>query len=241
AAAAVVAAAGGTDPDPGPGDGSLQDGVPVTGLSGGSGSQQFFTMAVPAGASNLVFTMSGGSGDADLYVRFGSAPSTGSWDCRPYKSGNNETCTFSAPQAGTYHVMVRGYSAFSGVSLVGNYDVGGGGGQTFWENTGNYNIVDKQTVESPSSVSGLSGNAPSNLEVDVNIVHTYKGDLIVNLVAPDGSTFLLHNGSGGSANNINQTYTVNASSESRNGTWKLRVYDRYNGDTGYINEWSLQF
>src|SRR5690606_23749532 len=105
AAAAVVAAAGGTDPDPGPGDGSLQDGVPVTGLSGGSGSQQFFTMAVPAGASNLVFTMSGGSGDADLYVRFGSAPSTGSWDCRPYKSGNNETCTFSSPQAGTYHVM----------------------------------------------------------------------------------------------------------------------------------------
>ena len=136
---------------------------------------------------------------------------------------------------------IFGYSAFSGVSLVGNYDVGGGGGQTFWENTSNYNIVDKQTVESPISVSGLSGNAPSNLKVDVNIVHTYKGDLIVNLVAPDGSTYLLHNGSGGGTDNVIGTYTVNASSESANGTWKLRVYDRYNGDTGYINEWSLQF
>ena len=103
------------------------------------------------------------------------------------------------------------------------------------------NIQDLQTTESPIAVSGRSGNAPSDLSVDVNIVHTYKGDLIVNLVAPDGSTYLLHNGSGGSANNINATYTVNASSEAANGTWKLRVYDRYNGDTGYINEWSLTF
>ena len=138
--------------------------------------------------------------------------------------------------------MLRGYTAFSGVSLVGNFDTGStGGGQSFWENTSNYNIRDRQTVESPIAVSGRSGNAPSDLSVDVDIVHTYKGDLIVNLVAPDGSTYLLHNGSGGSANNINATYTVDASSEAANGTWKLRVYDRYNGDTGYINAWSLTF
>ena len=242
AQAAVAAAAGGVvEPPPG-GGGSLQDGVAVTGLSGSSGSEQSFTLVVPAGASNLVFTTSGGTGDADMYVRFGSAPTTSTWDCRPYVGGNNETCTFSAPQAGTYHVMLRGYSAYSGVSLVGNYDTGGtGGGQSFWENTSNYNIYDRQTVESPITVSGRSGNAPSSLSVDVNIVHTYKGDLVVNLVAPDGSTYLLHNGSGGSANNIDATYTVNASSEAANGTWKLRVYDRYNGDTGYINAWSLSF
>ena len=242
AAAAVAAAGGGTPPPPPPGGGSLQDGVPVTGLSGASGSEQFFTLVVPAGSSNLTFQMSGGSGDADMYMRFGSAPTTSTWECRPYLNGNNETCTVASPQAGTYHVMLRGYSAFSGVSLVGNYDTGGGGGgQSFWENTSNYTIADLQTTESPITVSGRSGNAPSDLSVDVNIVHTYKGDLIVNLVAPDGSTYLLHNGSGGSANNINATYTVNASSEAANGTWKLRVYDRYNGDTGYINEWSLTF
>lgn len=242
AQAAVAAAAGGGGPGPGPGTGTLQDGVPVTGLSGGSGSEQFFTLVVPSGASNLVFQMSGGTGDADLYVRFGAQPTTGTWDCRPWLNGNNETCTITSPQAGTYHVMVRGYSSFSGVSLVGNYDTGsGGGGQAFWENTTNYQIRDRQTVESPIAVSGRSGNAPSDLSVDVDIVHTYKGDLVVHLVAPDGSTYLLHNGSGGSADDIHATYTVNASSEGANGTWKLRVYDRYNGDTGYIDRWSLEF
>lgn len=241
-AAVTAAAGGGNPPPPPPGGGSLTDGVPVTGLSGGAGSEQFFTLVVPSGSSNLSFAMSGGTGDADMYVRFGSAPTTSTWECRPYLNGNNETCTFAAPQAGTYHVMVRGYSSFSGVSLVGNFDTGGtGGGQSFWQNTSNYNIYDKQTTESPIAVSGRSGNAPSSLSVDVNIVHTYKGDLVVNLVAPDGSTYLLHNGSGGSADNIVATYTVNASSEAANGTWKLRVYDRYNGDTGYINSWSLTF
>lgn len=96
---------------------ALQNGQPVTNLSGAQNSERRFTVTVPAGASNLVIAMSGGSGDADLYVRFGSEPTTSAFDCRPYLNGNNETCTFAAPQAGTYHVMVRGFSAYSGVSL----------------------------------------------------------------------------------------------------------------------------
>nr|WP_268235916.1 proprotein convertase P-domain-containing protein [Arenimonas soli] len=75
----------------------------------------------------------------------------------------------------------------------------------------------------------------------MNIVHTYKGDLKVDLVAPDGSTYNLHNRSGGSADNIVGTYTVNLSSEALNGTWKLRVNDNAGGDTGYINSWSVTF
>ncbi|MEH1015279.1 proprotein convertase P-domain-containing protein, partial [Micromonospora sp. CPCC 206060] len=71
------------------------------------------------------------------------------------------------------------------------------------------------------------------------IVHTYIGDLVVTLVAPDGSTYALHNRTGGSADNINQTYTVNLSSEVRNGTWTLRVQDAASGDTGYIDNWTL--
>ena len=228
-------------PPPPPGDGTLEDGVPVTGISGGSGSQQFWTLQVPSGASNLSFQMSGGSGDADMYVNYGSAPSTSSYDCRPYLNGNNETCNMTAT-AGTWHVMLRGYTSFSGVNLVANYDSGGGGGgTTFFENTNNYTINSLQTVESPISVSGLSGNAPSDLEVSVRIIHTYQGDLIVDLVAPDGSTYRLHSGSGGGTDNLIGTATVNASSESASGNWRLRVYDRYNGDTGYIDEWSLQF
>ncbi len=226
--------------DPGPGPGVLSNGVPVTGLSGSAGTELRYTLTVPAGASNLVFQTAGGTGDADLYVQHGSAPTTSSYSCRPYLSGNNESCTVASPAAGTWHVMVRGYSAFSGVSLTGSYTAGGGGGQSFFENTADVQISDLQTVESPITVS-RSGNAPSNLKVAVRIIHTYRGDLVVNLVAPDGSTYLLHNGSGGSADNLIGTYTVNASSEVANGVWKLRVYDRYNGDTGYIDSWSLQF
>jgi subtilisin-like proprotein convertase family protein len=70
-------------------------------------------------------------------------------------------------------------------------------------------------------------------------VHTYIGDLIVELVARDGTAYSLHNRSGGSADNINQTYTVNLSPEPRKGGWKLRVQDRANQDTGYINSWTL--
>jgi hypothetical protein len=102
----------------------LSNGVPVTGISGAASSQQFWTMTVPAGASNLQFQTSGGTGDADLYVRFGSAPTTTTYDCRPYTGGNAETCTFATPSAGTWHVMLRGYAAFSGVTLTASYSTG---------------------------------------------------------------------------------------------------------------------
>jgi V8-like Glu-specific endopeptidase len=222
----------------------LQNGVPVTGLSGGSGSELRYTIDLPAGASNLNISIAGGSGDADLYVRFGSAPTTGSYDCRPYLGGNSESCPVSSPQAGTYHVMLRGYTSFSGVSLTASYSAGGGGGGgSFFENTSNVSIPDNNStgVTSSISVSGRSGNAPSDLRVGVNIVHTYIGDLIVDLLAPDGSVYNLHNRSGGGTDNINRSYTVNASSEAANGTWRLRVRDRARRDTGYIDAWSLQF
>jgi serine protease len=124
ALAAVNAAAGGG----GGGGTELQNGAPVSNLSGSTGAELRYTMAVPAGASNLQFQISGGAGDADLYVRFGSAPTTGAYDCRPYLDGNNETCSIPTPQAGTYHVLVRGFSAFSGVTLRGSFSTGGGGG-----------------------------------------------------------------------------------------------------------------
>src|SRR5690606_18947096 len=97
-------------------------------------------------------------------------------------------------------------------------------------------------VTSSITVSGRSGNAPSNAKVAVNIVHTYRGDLVIDLVAPDGSTYRLKNSSGtDSADNVNTTYTVNLSSEALNGTWKLKVQAVYSGDTGYINSWSITF
>lgn len=123
--AAVEAANPGSQP-PG-GENRLDNGVAKTGLSGAQNSQSRYTLQVPAGASNLSFAISGGSGDSDLYVRFGAEPTTSTYDCRPFRNGNNETCTISNVQAGTYNVMLVGYSAYSGVSLVANFDEPGTG------------------------------------------------------------------------------------------------------------------
>ncbi|EFL17373.1 S8 family peptidase [Streptomyces sp. C] len=112
---------------------------------------------------------------------------------------------------------------------------------TKFENTADYAVNDNATVESPVTVSGIAGNAPAALSVSVDIKHTYIGDLKVDLVAPDGSVYNLHNRSGGSADNIIRSYTVNASSEVANGVWKLRVNDNANIDTGKIDSWALQF
>ncbi|TDR42580.1 reprolysin family propeptide [Tahibacter aquaticus] len=228
--------------DGGPvGGGALTKGVAKTGQAAATNATLSYTLAVPAGATNLTFTTSGGSGDADLYVKFGSAPTDTVNDCKSTNSTNAETCTIAAPSAGTYYVAVKAYAAFSGLSIVGDYSTGGSGGVQTYSNATDYTISDNATVESPIAVSGRSGNAPSNASVSVNIQHTYQGDLKVDLVAPDGSVYVLHNRTGGATANIVATYTVNLSSEALNGTWKLRVNDNGPGDVGKIDSWSIRF
>ncbi|MFI9762154.1 M4 family metallopeptidase [Streptomyces sp. NPDC051963] len=133
-------------------------------------------------------------------------------------------------------------NAWAGIA-VGARPGGGGGGGTSFENAADVSIPDNgAAVTSPITVSGRTGNAPSNLAVAVDIVHTYIGDLQVQLVAPDGTAYTLKAyGTGGSADNLNTTYTVNASSEVANGTWQLRVQDNAAVDTGYISSWKLTF
>ncbi|WP_405648706.1 M4 family metallopeptidase [Streptomyces sp. NBC_00019] len=133
-------------------------------------------------------------------------------------------------------------NAWAGVA-VGSRPGGGGGGGTSFESTTDVSIPDNgAAVTSSVAVTGRTGNAPSNLAVAVDIVHTYIGDLQVQLVAPDGTAYTLKAyGTGGSTDNLNTTYTVNASSEVANGTWQLRVQDNAAVDTGYINSWKLTF
>ncbi len=220
---------------------AMTKGVAITGIGASTGSEKLYTLVVPAGASNLTFTTSGGSGDLDMYVRLGSAPTDTTYNCRPYKTGNAETCTFAAPTAGTYYVRLKAYATFSGATLLGDYSTGGGGSTQNYANNTAYAILDNTTINSPVAVSGRSGNAPTNAQVAVNITHTYKGDLKVDLVAPDGSVYVLSNRAGGSADNIIQTFTVNLSTEALNGTWNLRVNDNAAGDTGTLNNWSVTF
>ncbi|WP_416963284.1 M4 family metallopeptidase [Streptomyces sp. Agncl-13] len=126
---------------------------------------------------------------------------------------------------------------------VGARSGGGGGGGTSFENTADVSIPDNgAAVTSSVTVSGRTGNAPTNLSVTVDITHTWRGDLVIDLVAPDGSAYRLKNSSSSdSADNVQATYTVNASSEVANGVWKLKVQDVAAQDTGYINSWKLTF
>ncbi|MFJ7966493.1 M4 family metallopeptidase [Streptomyces sp. NPDC096324] len=94
-------------------------------------------------------------------------------------------------------------------------------------------------VESPITITGRPGNASATTEVYVNIVHTYRGDLTVDLVGPDGTVYSLLNRSGGSADNVDQTFTVDASAQPVDGTWKLRVRDLASIDVGYIQQWRI--
>jgi vibriolysin len=117
-------------PPPPPVTTPLTNGVPVTGLSGSTGNKKYYTLEVPAGQSTLTFATSGGTGDMDLYVRYGAVPSASTYDCRPYTGSSAETCSFTNPQAGTWYVMMHAYSSYSGVTLTGTYGGGGGGGGT---------------------------------------------------------------------------------------------------------------
>ncbi|GGT12360.1 extracellular protease [Streptomyces purpureus] len=109
-------------------------------------------------------------------------------------------------------------------------------------NATNVTISDNATVSSSLAVTGRTGNAPAALKVGVDIKHTWRGDLVIDLIAPDGTVRNLKTSSGSdSADNVLATYTVDASSEVANGTWKLQVRDVASGDTGYIDSWSLTF
>ncbi|WP_406250735.1 M4 family metallopeptidase [Streptomyces cyaneofuscatus] len=165
------------------------------------------------------------------------------------------TTNYAAARTGTLAVASELYGATSpeyaavahawaGIN-VGARPGGGNpdpGGKVFENNTV-VNIPDAgAAVTSTVNVTGVTGNAPSTLKVDVNITHTYRGDLVIDLVAPDGTAYRLKNSSSGdSADNVVATYTVNASSEVANGAWKLKVQDVARADTGRINSVKLTF
>nr|WP_281174041.1 S8 family serine peptidase [Methylomicrobium agile] len=111
---ATTAAAAGPQP--------LSNGQVVGGLSGTAGSESHFFIDVPSGASTLRVRMSGGTGDADLYLRRNDPPATSAYDCRPYlPPGPDEECLVASPRAGRYYIMLQGYTAYSGVTLTASY------------------------------------------------------------------------------------------------------------------------
>ena len=108
--AALYGAPGGNPPPP-PGGGT-----PQTASASGSVAQnawvQYQPLSVLAGTTFTVIMS--GSGDPDLYVRWGATPTTTSWNCRPYLNGANETCSLTVPSGQTAaYIGIRGYTSAS--------------------------------------------------------------------------------------------------------------------------------
>ncbi|MCV2350750.1 M14 family zinc carboxypeptidase [Paucibacter sp. Y2R2-4] len=100
------------------------DGIPVlvngqvlTGLSGATNSWSYYKIKLAAGTTKLSVTSSGGSGDMDLYVQYGSAPDAGNNVCAGESNGNTESCQLNNPPAGFAYIGLFAYSAYSGVTL----------------------------------------------------------------------------------------------------------------------------
>ncbi|GAA3229679.1 M4 family metallopeptidase [Dactylosporangium siamense] len=145
--------------------------------------------------------------------------------------------TTAATPAGVYPITITGTGpnatrATSFSLTVGTVSCSGTNGT-------DVAVPDNTTVTSIIKIAGCNRKASASSAVPVAIYHTYKSDLVVELVAPDGTAYVLANRSGGSADNIIQTFTVNLSAEDANGTWTLRVRDAATGDSGRIDTWSL--
>lgn len=246
-AAAAVAAVSQSIPDPQSGLTLLQNAVAQTDLSGLQGDGLMFAIDVPDNAANLTFTMSGGSGDADLHVRFESEPTLNEFDCRPYLYGNDETCQMAKARTGRYYVLIHGYTDFSGVSLLATYEESSDPDPdpvTYpvtgsFENTDDFAIPDFSLngVESPIDVAlpGISGT----VDVHVEIKHSSIREILVMLVSPNGQRYILSLGDMGE--NLSETYTLNLGSIPASGIWKLQAIDFGNYAQGYIDSWSITF
>lgn len=117
ASAAIDAVLGGEPPTATP----LTNNVAVGGNTGAKNAEIKYALVVPAGATQLSFISFGGSGNADLYVKFGSEAGSASYDFRSARPGNNETVNIANPQAGTYYVTLVGKTKFSNVSIRGSF------------------------------------------------------------------------------------------------------------------------
>jgi bacillolysin len=100
----------------------LSNGVPVSSLTLSGGGKKYFKLTVPPGQPGVKFTTRGGSGDLDMYVKSRAVPSTTTYDCRPYKTGNTEECLIADPVDGDWYVMLSAYATYSGVTLMGSYE-----------------------------------------------------------------------------------------------------------------------
>ncbi|MBI2215005.1 MAG: pre-peptidase C-terminal domain-containing protein [Acidobacteria bacterium] len=195
----------------------LTSGVAVTNLSGATGSWTHYKITVPAGQSSLAIATSGGSGDLDMYVKFGAQPTSSVYDYRPYLGGNAETVSVTNPAAGDWYISLHGYAAYSGASLTATYSAAA----ACTNYTGS--LATSGTAYQPSS-SGYTSSASGS--------HTGKltgpasADFDLYLEKLSGSTWSSVSSGTGSTSTENVSYNGTA------GTYRWRV-KAYSGSGSY--------
>jgi vibriolysin len=201
---------------------TLSNNVTVSSQSATTGNWKYYKITVPASQTSLKFTMSGGTGDGDTYVKRGAMPTSSTYDYRPYLSGNNESVTVTNPVAGDWYVGIYAYSSFSGVSLNATYTGGTTPPPTCTTYTGSLtgagvNSYKPSTTGYVSSVSGTHTGAltgPSGADFDLYL-QKLSGSTWSNVKASEGST---------STENISYAGTA--------GTYRWRVYS-YSGSGSF--------
>nr|WP_203803389.1 M28 family peptidase [Actinoplanes tereljensis] len=139
------------------------------------------------------------------------------------------------------HTDVAAYAAWTLTGVTATAAPASVPAGTRVENGADFLIRDRSAVESPITVQ-RSGTAPAALKVNVDINHSYRGDLEIHLLAPDGTAFLIKKASRlDRGDDVKLTATVDASAVQSTGTWRLRVRDLHSGDTGTLNAWGLTF
>ncbi|GAB4057164.1 Xaa-Pro dipeptidyl-peptidase [Catellatospora paridis] len=223
--------------------------IAQTGLT--TGTEYPIWVSPAAGATNpggtltatVATAVTGGTVQNVALSAYGMPPgSTVYFSPSTVPSGGSSTLTLTTAAStppGTYQVTITGTRAGTTHTTVYTLTVNGNPACKATNPT-DVAIPDAgAAVESTVTISGCPGTASATSKAEVHVVHPYRGDLVVSLVAPDGSSYSLSNRSGGNADDIHQTFTVNLSSETANGTWRLRVQDAAAVDVGRIDTWTL--
>jgi Zn-dependent metalloprotease len=198
---------------------TLSNGVAVTGIGASTGTWKHYKITVPSGQTSLAIVQSGGTGDADLYVKLGSQPTSSSYNYRPYLTGNNETVNVSNPAAGDWYISIYAYSTYASVSLKATY-------------TGTTTPPACTSVSSSLSGTGASYYTTAYTS-SISGTHTGK------LTGPSGADFDLYlqkQSSTGTWSNAaageTSTSTENVSYSGTTGTYRWRVYS-YSGSGSF--------
>ena len=116
-------------------------------------------------------------------------------------------------------------------------DAGTGG--TF-AGAGDLDIPDNDETGIRSTATIPEGTTGASVQVALNITHTYIGDLVVELAAPSGDRWTLHDRDGGSADDINRVIPLDPAPQGAlEGEWTLTIADRAGRDVGKLESWSI--